>query len=107
MQSIQDYIRNKKGVLGLDTATKFVLALLTLAVIGFAVIIALDNLVLSDTDVLGTNNTENILRNVSAGTASLFENATTWFSLIAIVIIILIIAVVIIAVKGFGGGERL
>ena len=95
---------NKKGVLGLEIAIGFVLSILTLAIIIFAVIVALSTL--NNANVLtGTAATDasNVLTNVTAGTSNLMSNAVTWFSLIAVVIIILIISVVIIAVKKFGG----
>ena len=95
---------NKKEVLGLEIAIGFVLSILTLAIIIFAVIVALSTL--NNANVLtGTAATDasNVLTNVTAGTSNLMSNAVTWFSLIAVVIIILIISVVIIAVKKFGG----
>ncbi len=48
-----------------------------------------------------------ITGNVSVGVASFFGNATTWFSLLAIVVILLIIAIVIITVRRFevGGSQ--
>ena len=99
-------INNKKGVMGLEIAIGFVLSLLTLAIIVFAVIVALSTLNNSNVltaNSLEANQTSDILLNVTGGAASLFTNVTTWFSLIAVVIIILIISVVIIAVKRFGG----
>lgn len=110
---VDKFKMNRKGVLGLDTATAFVIAILTLAVVAFAVIVALASL--NNSNVLTTgsqeaNQTTNVLNNVTAGVAELFTNATTWFSLLAVVIIILIIALVILAVRRFdttansGGG---
>ena len=99
---------NKKGVLGLDTAKAFILAILTIAVIAFAVIIALSEL--DDTNVLTSgskeaNDTTNVLNNVTTGVADFFSNAPTWFSLLAITIIIIIIGLVIIVVNRFGKGS--
>ncbi len=90
----------KKGQLGMDVAKGFVLAILTLAVIAFAVIIALDSL--QNTSV-STGQTGAIVNNVTVGVATFFSNATTWFTLLAVVVIILIISVVIFAVNRFGG----
>lgn len=99
-------IIDKKGVLGLDTAKAFVLAILTLGVIAFAVIVALDALNNSGSLTAGSqaaNDTTAVLQNITGGTTSFFGNAGTWFALLAIVIIILVIAVVIVAVNRFGG----
>ena len=88
----------------MEIAIGFVLSLLTLAIIVFAVIVALSTL--NNSNILtGTAATDasNVLTNVTAGSSSLFTNVSTWFSLIAVVIIILIISVVIVAVKRFGG----
>ncbi len=94
----------KKGVLGLDTAKLFILAILTLGVIAFAVIVALDALN-NNSGLTGQAQTDttNVLQNISGGVVDFFGNAGTWFSLLAIVIIILVIAVVIVAVNRFGG----
>src|SRR3990167_7321541 len=56
---MQDYkIKNRKGILGLDTSTKFILALLILGVIGFISVLALNNL--SDIDIGGNIETVTI-----------------------------------------------
>jgi hypothetical protein len=93
---------NKKGVLGMDTAKAFLLGLFTLAVVGFALIIAMSSL--NDSGA-GTDETTSILNNVSEGASDLFSNSGTWFSLIAVVIIILIISVVIVSVNRFGSSN--
>lgn len=93
---------NKKGVLGMDTAKAFLLGLFTLAVVGFALIIAMNSL--NDSGA-GTTDTQDILNNVSGGATDLFSNAGTWFSLIAVVVIILIISVVIVSVNRFGRND--
>ncbi len=100
---------NKKGQVGLDTARAVMLALLTLGVIGFAIIVALASLNDSDALTAGSlekNQTTSVLQNITGGVATFFSNAGTWFSLLAIVIIILIIAIVIFAVNRFSGGNR-
>lgn len=108
MKSINTRIKkvNNRGVLGLDTAKEFVLAIMVLAVIAFATIVALSSLNNSNavTGQAATDTTA-VLQNVTAGTVTLFSNAGTWFSLLAVVIIILIIAVVIFAVNRFGTGR--
>lgn len=103
--TMRSLLKQKKGMLGLDTAKDFIVAILTIAVIAFAVIVALSSLKDSNAikqTVPEYNQTQAILSNVSAGTASFFSNAGTWFSLLSVVIIILIIGVVIWAVNRFG-----
>ena len=98
---------NKRGQVGLDTAKAVMLTLMTIAVIAFALIIALSSLKDSNATTAGSqerNYTNNILLNVSEGTSDFFANAGTWFALLAVVVIILIIAIVIFAVNRFGGG---
>jgi len=90
---------NKKGALGLDVAKSFVMALFTLSVIAFGLLIAMNSL---NTSSASTTATTNVLANVSEGTETLFSNAGTWFSLVAVVVIILIISVVIMSVNRFG-----
>ena len=98
----------KRGVLGLDTAKMFMLAILTMGVIAFAMIVALDALANNSgfaEDSRVANDTQNILQNITGGVVEFFGNAGTWFALLAIVIIILVIAVVIVAVNRFGGSS--
>jgi len=101
--------KDKKGILGLDTAKAFILFILVTAILGFAAIIALSTL--NDAGILTTgseeaNQSTNVLQNVSTGISGFFSNASTWFTLLSVVVIILIIGVVIFAVSRFGGGER-
>lgn len=111
MKSLQKLIQrkmNKKGQVGLDTAKAVMLTLLTIGVIAFAIIIALASLKNSGSLTAGStekNQTDNILNNITAGTASFFSNTTTWFALLSVVVIILIIAIVIFAVNRFGGQQ--
>jgi len=108
VEKIKAWSMNKKGVLGMDTAKDFVLGIMILAVIAFAVIVALASL--NDSNALTEGSTEqnqttNILLNVTGGVNDFFTNAGTWFSLLSVVIIILIISVVIMAVNRFGSGS--
>lgn len=103
---------NKRGQVGLDTGKAVMLALLTLSVLAFAMIVVLTQLNTSSTAVAGAgstsaNQTANILNNVTGGVESFFTNAGTWFALLAIVVIILIVAIVIFAVNRFGGSRGL
>jgi len=106
---IEKFRMDRKGQVGLDIVTRVFLALFTLAVIGFAVIIALSSLNNSNALTAGSqeaNESTAVLLNVTAGTAEFFSNTTTWLTLLSVVVIILIIAIVIIAVRGFSGTGR-
>ena len=95
----------KNGVLGLDTAKLFVLAILTLVIIAVVTLIVLDSLADATTYATKTyNDTQNIINNTSKALTEFFEDAGTCFTLIGVVIIILIIAVVIVVVNNFGRG---
>lgn len=93
---------DKKGIFGLESAKSFILMMLTLGVISFAVLIAMGQLNASSASTAATTN---VFNNISGGVESLFSNAGTWFSLLAVVILILIISVIIFAVNRFGGGS--
>ena len=96
---------NKKGVLGLNTAKAFIILILTISVVAFATLIAidaLDNSKAATTGSIADNVTTSVFNNVSQGIDTLFGNTNTWFSLLAVTIIILIVAVVIVAVSRFG-----
>ena len=90
--------KDKKGVLGLDTAKLFVLAILSLVIISVVTLIVLDSLQDASTIVEGSE----IINNTSEALADFFEDVGTWFTLIGVVIIILIIAVVIVVINRFG-----
>lgn len=93
-------LKNKKGVLGLNTVKAFLVGILAIAVISVAVIITLS--ALNGTSI-ATNQTMQIEGNVSDGIVDFFSNSGTFFTLLAVVVIILIIAIVVIAVNRFGG----
>lgn len=94
-------MKDKRGVMGMDTAKSFVLALMTLVVIGVTTLIVLNSL--GDTSVVSDDNqTTNVIDNASRGIESFFSNSTTWLALLSVVIIILIISAVIVVVNQFG-----
>jgi len=105
---LKSILKNKRGQVGLDTAKAVMLTLLVIGVIAFAIIVALNALGDSNALTAGSfakNSTDNILNNITDGTADFFSNTGTWFALLAVVVIILIIAIVIFAVNRFGGGR--
>jgi len=102
---IKSILKDKKGILGLDTAKLFVLALLSLVIISVVVLIVLDSLSDVSTEASYVDNaTEDIVANTSDAMSDFFADSGTWFTLIGVVIIILIIAVVIVVVNRFGAG---
>lgn len=96
---------NKKGQLGMDIVRKFLGVFLVIAIIGFALIVALANLN-TNTGLTGlsSTNANSVLNNVSGGVATLFGNAGTWMVMLGVAVLILIIGVVIFAVNRFGKG---
>ncbi len=99
-------MKQRRGQVGLDTAKAVMLSLLTIAVIAFAIIVALSALGNSNALEEGSqeaNDTDNILNNVTGGVSDFFSNTGTWMALLAVVVIILIISIVIFAVNRFGG----
>lgn len=99
---------NKRGVVGMDVAKAFMLIILTIGVIAFAVIIAVANLNSSTVLTSGSyekNQSTNIFNNITGGLGTFFSNTGTFFTLLAVTVIILIIGLVIFAVNRFGGGS--
>lgn len=99
---MRSILKTKKGALGLNTTKSFVITILSLAVISMAVLITLGSL---DNTSVATDATKNLTANVSEGITNFFENAGTFFTLLAVAVIILIISVVIMAVNRFGGAS--
>jgi uncharacterized membrane protein len=98
-------IKNRNGVLGLDTAKQVMVTFLILAVTGVAVLLALTSLQnanIFSADSLGANATENIVGNVSGGLVTFFGSTGTIFSILVVVVIILAISIIIWAVGRFG-----
>jgi len=100
-------MKSKKAILGLDTVKAVILSLLTLAVVFIAVLLALTSLQNANIFATGsqaTNQTTDIINNVSVGGTKFFGQVPTFFVLLGVVVLILIIAIVIVAVSRFGGG---
>ena len=103
MEKLKLKLMNKKGVVGLETGKQVMLALMTMGIIAFALIIALNQL---NSTSVATTQTTNIVNNITGGVETFFSNAGTWFALLAIVIIILIVVVVMKSVNSIGGGKQ-
>lgn len=103
------FLRDSRGVLGLDTVRAVMIAFLTLAVIGVAILLALVSL--QDSNIFtpnsqAANDSDSIISNVSSGLTSFFSSTGTIFSILVVVVIILAITIIIVAVGRFGGGAR-
>lgn len=98
-------VDDNRGVLGLDIAKQFMIALMVLLIIGVTVLIVLNSL--GDTSVVSSDNeTTNVINNGSSAIEDFFSNTGTWVALLVVVVIILILAVVIRTVtakRGEGG----
>lgn len=104
MELKSQMMKNKKGALGLDVTKEVMLALLTLAVIGVAVILALTSLQNSNVMPAGSagyNNTAQIIGNVTSGTTSFFGSTGTIFGILVVVVIIAAISLIIYYVSRF------
>ena len=106
---MKSIFKDKRGKVDLDTGmkmvTKFFISILSLGVLGFALIIVLVNLEGSSgfaEGSLNANNTASMLGNITGGATNFFSNAGTWFTLLSVIIIIAIVVVVIVLVKSTG-----
>lgn len=101
--------KDKRGVLGMEIATGFIIGLLILIVVGILTVIVANALNDADTSVAGSNAaniTNNVVLNSTTGIQTFFSNATTWFALLSVVVIILIVGVAIVVIRRFGGTGR-
>lgn len=107
---MKSILKEKRGILGMDTVKAVLITLLVLSVIAIAVFLALVSLRDSNILVSGTterNATNDLISNVTKGVTNFAQQIPTFFTLLAVVVLILIIAIVIIAVTRFqGGGGR-
>lgn len=100
--------KDKRGVLGLDTAKAVMVWFLILAVLAIAVILALVSL--RDSGIFGTgtqeaNDTSAIVDNITDALTNNFFNQTgTIFAILIVVVIILAISIIIAVVTRFGAG---
>lgn len=105
---LKPLMKNKRGMLGLETVKGVMISLLVIAVIAIAVILALVSLRDSGIFTTGSaeaNGTTNIINNITTGIISFFKNVPTFFVLLGVVVLILIIAIVIYSVSRFGDGR--
>ena len=96
-------MRSKKGAGGLEFAQTFMIALLSIAIVGVLTILVLTQL--GQTSVISTNvNANNTIQNVSNAIPTFFANAGTWLTLLSIVIIVLVVVIVIRVFQPGGQG---
>lgn len=100
-------LKNKKGILGLETVRVVIVTLLILAVTAIAVFLALTSLQnagIFTAQSSAANNTAIIIDNITSGTTDFFQNVPTFMVLLGVVVLLLIIAIVLVVVGRFGTG---
>ena len=101
-----EFMKDKEGILGLETVRVVIVTLLILAVTAIAVFLALVSL--QDANIFtassqAANDTDKIIGNITSGTTSFFANVPTFMILLGVVVLLLIIAIVLVVVGRFGG----
>lgn len=97
---------NRKGVLGLDTASSAFKAILVLAVVAIAMFLVLSTL--NDANLFTTgsqsaNDTNNLINNITAGvTDNFFASIGSVFSILIAVVIILVVVLIFVAIRRIG-----
>jgi hypothetical protein len=98
-------LKNRNGVLGLETAKAVMVTFLVLAVTGVAILLALTSLQNANIFTANSqadNDTDAIVGNISSGLVTFFGSTGTIFSILIVVVIILAISIIIWAVGRFG-----
>ncbi len=101
-------MKNRRGVLGLDTVRDVMIFLLVLAVITIAVFLALVSLQDANLFTPGSqadNDTTNIINNITTGATDFFVNIPTVFTILGAVVIILAVTLILFAVARFSQGS--
>ena len=94
-----------RGQLGLDTVKQVILSLMIIAVLAVAstlALVSLKNSNIFSAGSLESNQTSNIINNITAAQASFFSNSSTIFAILVAVVIILAIAIIVAVVSRFG-----
>lgn len=105
-EKANDFLKDKKGILGLETVRVVIVTLLILAVTSIAVFLALvslQNANIFTASSQAANDTALIISNITTGTTSFFANVPTFMILLGVVVLLLIIAIVLVVVGRFGG----
>lgn len=100
--------KNKQGQIGISLVTGVAIGLFVLAVTMIALIAGgsrLANSNLMGDDATAGNQTQWIISNISDAGAGFFENADTFFSVLAVVVILGFIGLMIFVVTRFRGAE--
>ena len=108
-KSFVEKMKDKRGVLGLETVGAVIITLLVLAVIAIAVFLALDSLNTAGLFTSGSqsaNDTTNLIANITSGTTDFFSNIPTVMTILGAVVIILAVVLIILAVGRISGGAR-
>lgn len=99
----------KKGVLGLETASEAFKAILVLAVVAIAMFLVLSTLNDANLFAAGSraaNDTTNVINNITTGVASdFFASIGSVFSILIAVVIILVVVLIFVGIRRIGGSE--
>jgi len=96
-------LKNRNGVLGLETAKAVMVTFLVLAVTGVAILLALTSLQNANIFTANSqadNDTDAIVGNISSGLVTFFGSTGTIFSILIVVVIILAISIIIWQTEG-------
>ncbi|GAH51207.1 unnamed protein product [marine sediment metagenome] len=99
-------MKSKKGQVGLEGITKFIVGALVLAVTVIAVFLALTSLQNAGIFTAGSqaaNDTDLIIGNVTTGATQFFTFIPTILTLLGVVLLMIAIAVLIVVVRRAGG----
>ena len=100
---------DKKGVLGLETASEAFKAILVLAVVAIAMFLVLSTLNDANLFAAGSraaNDTTNVINNITTGVASdFFASIGSVFSILIAVVIILVVVLIFVGIRRIGGSE--
>lgn len=107
IEKLMPRMKNKRGQLNVvNLVIGFIIGLLVLALVIFAVIAAGSSIINSSAltpNSIEANQTTNVFRNLTTASANFATNFTVWLSMLGIVVLIVIIALLLFYVRRFAG----
>lgn len=99
---VKKFMRDQKGILGLNTVQAFMMTLFGLILMAFAVIVAIANL--KTTTVLPTNSedynlTQSIFRNFTISIGVFFGNIPGIMGILSVVVLVSAVLLIVVAVR--------
>ena len=99
---------DEKGVFGLTAVQQFFVIILGIALLAYVIVIIMGTL--QDADILTTNSlasnqSEQILGNVSEGVTGFFSSISPVYAILAVLVIILVLVVLVKVVQAPNGGS--